>query len=215
MAKSGTPSQVHDAGSPRSLETRRRLIDAAVATLQEEGFARASARVIAQRADTNQGLIFYHFGSVTNLLLAALDDVSDKRLAHYSAMVDQVDTLGDLVDTATAIFDEDLDAGYVTVLVEMIGGASSSPGLGQAVAQRIAPWIHFTETSIGGVLGDSALAGIVPTNDLAYAVVALYLGLEMLSHLEGDRTAARRLGSHAKSLSHLFSALTSPVEATP
>jgi len=71
MAKSGTPSRVHEAGSPRSIETRRRLIDAAVATLQREGFARSSARVIAERAQMNQGLIFYHFGSVTNLLLAA------------------------------------------------------------------------------------------------------------------------------------------------
>jgi len=41
---------------------------------------------------------------------------------------------------ATEIFREDLDEGYVTVLVEMIAGTASSPELGAAVAQRIAPW---------------------------------------------------------------------------
>jgi AcrR family transcriptional regulator len=44
------------------------------------GFAGASAREIARRADCNQALVFYHFGSVTELLLAGLDD-STRRLA--------------------------------------------------------------------------------------------------------------------------------------
>ena len=76
MAKTGTTSKVTDGGSSRSTRTRRLLVDAAIETLKEEGFTRASARTIAERAGSNQGLIFYHFGSVANLLLAALDAVS-------------------------------------------------------------------------------------------------------------------------------------------
>lgn len=53
--------------------TRQQLVDAAIETLKDHGFAGASARVIADRAGINQGLIFYHFDSVTGLLLAALD----------------------------------------------------------------------------------------------------------------------------------------------
>ena len=60
----------------------------AVAALNEEGFAGASAREIARRAGCNQGLVFYHFGSVANLLLAALDEVSETRRRHYQAAVD-------------------------------------------------------------------------------------------------------------------------------
>ena len=91
--------------------------------LKTEGYAGASARAIAERAGSNQGLIFYHFGSVTNLLLAALDAVSAERLEHYGAAVADVGSPGELLDVATAIFRQDLDAGYVTVLVEMIAGA--------------------------------------------------------------------------------------------
>src|ERR1019366_4970 len=72
----------------RGEATRQQLIDAAIETLKDHGYAGASARVIANRAGVNQGLIFYHFDSVTGLLLAALDSVSDMRQARYSSAVD-------------------------------------------------------------------------------------------------------------------------------
>ena len=50
----------------------------------------------------------------------------------------------------------------------------------------------------------------MPSADIAYAVVALYLGLEMLSHLDGDRAPALALFAHAKQLAGLFGALPVP-----
>ena len=47
-------------------------------------------------------------------------------MEDYGAAVDRVSTPTELVDVATDIFREDLDAGYVAVLVEMIAGASST-----------------------------------------------------------------------------------------
>ncbi|HVC68840.1 MAG TPA: TetR/AcrR family transcriptional regulator [Acidimicrobiales bacterium] len=210
MAKTGTSSRVADTGSPRSEGTRRVLIDAAIETLKVEGYAGASARAIAERAGSTQGLVFYHFGSVANLLLAALDAVSSDRLERYQAVVAVVGSPSELVDVAAAIFREDLDAGYVTVLVEMIAGCSSTPGLGAEVAARIGPWFEFAESAVGKALGDSPLKSVLPTGDLAYGVVALYLGLEMLSHLEGERHRSLALFSHAKQLAGLFEALNRP-----
>src|ERR1700677_1829951 len=125
MGKSGSPSTVRTGGAHRSAETRRLLVEAAITTLKEDGYAGASARTIAERAGVNQGLIFYHFGSVANLLLAALDSVSAQRMEHYGQTVAETANAAQLVDVARGIFSEDLDAGYVTVLVEMIAGASS------------------------------------------------------------------------------------------
>ncbi len=210
MAKSGTPSSVNEAGSSRSAETRQRLVGAAAEALKEEGYGGASARAIADRAGSNQGLIFYHFGSVTNLLLAALDQVSAERLEHYSSAVADVGSPTELVDVATAIFRQDLDAGYVTVLVEMIAGASSTPGLGPAVAARIGPWTEFTQRAIEHLLDQTPLGSVVPAADVAYGVVALYLGLEMLTHLDGDPDPALRLLAHAKALAGLFAAPAGP-----
>jgi len=130
MAKAGSPSKVATAGTARSANTRRALVDAAIETLKEHGFSGASARAIAERAELNQGLVFYHFGSVANLLLAALDAVSESRMVRFSAAVTSVSSPAELMDVAAQIFREDLDTGHVTVLVEMIAGASSTPGLG-------------------------------------------------------------------------------------
>jgi AcrR family transcriptional regulator len=185
-------------------------VDAAIETLKSDGYARASARSIAQRAGINQGLIFYHFGSVANLLLAALDAISEERLNLYGVEVSGANGPVQLVDAAEGIFRNDLDAGYITVLVEMIAGASSTPGLGPEVASRIRPWRAFAQSTIEGALGDSPLSGVLPAKDMAHAVVALYLGLEMLSHLDGDPEPALTLFALAKQLASLIEAMTTP-----
>jgi AcrR family transcriptional regulator len=210
VSKPGTPSRVAAKGSERSSLTRQQLVDAAIEALKFDGYSGASARTIAQRAALNQGLIFYHFGSVANLLLAALDAVSAQRLALYTARVSAVSSPSQLVEAAEGIFRHDLDAGYITVLVEMIAGASSTPGLGPEVAERIRPWHAFARSAIGTAIGDSPLSSVLPANDVAHAVVALYLGLEMLSHLDGNTEAAIALFSHAKGLATLLEALSKP-----
>jgi len=207
MAKPGTSSRLVTEGAGRSAATKQVLVEAAIETLKAEGFVGASARAIAGRAGCNQALVFYHFGSVVGLLLAALDAVSASRLEHYSAAVENVRSPAELVEVAVAIFREDLDAGYVTVLVEMIAGASSTPGLGAEVAARISPWKQFAVQVIDSVLGESALGTVIPSGELAHGIVALYLGLELLTHLGEDRAPALALFDHAKQLATLVEVL--------
>jgi AcrR family transcriptional regulator len=214
MAKAGRASRPGQAAtSPNA--TRRALVDAAIESLRFDGFAGASARAIAARAGSNQSLVFYHFGSVAELLLAALDEVSARRLRRYTAAVAGIDAPARLVAAATEIFREDLDEGYVTVLVEMIAGAASSPELGEQVAKRIAPWREFAQATIEATISATPLASLVPVGDAAYAVVALYLGMEMLSHLDGDRTPALSLFDQAARFAAVFAgaAAANPEEA--
>jgi hypothetical protein len=115
-----------------------------------------------------------------------------------------------LVGAAEGIFQTDLDAGYITVLVEMIAGSSSTPSLGPKVASRIQPWREFVQSSIESALRDSPLSSLLPAQDVAHAMVALYLGLEMLSHLDGDAEPALSLFVHPKQVASRFEALTTP-----
>ena len=213
MAKAGRASRTATAAAGSPNATRAALVDAAIESLRSDGFSGASARAIAARAGVNQSLVFYHFGSVVDLLLAALDEVSTRRLSRYSAAVEGLHSPAELVVAATEIFREDLDAGYVTVLVEMIAGSASSPELGAQVAQRIAPWRAFAQSTIEGAISATPLASLLPVDDAAYAVVALYLGMEMLSHLDGDRTHALSLFDQAARFAALFGA--PPAAATP
>ncbi|MDP9118260.1 MAG: TetR family transcriptional regulator [Actinomycetota bacterium] len=192
------------------MRTRRALIAAAIETLAEDGFAGASARRIAARAQCNQALVFYHFGSVANLLLAALDAVSVDRLARYGDVVAQASTVSELAGVAQAIFEEDLDAGYVTVLVELIGGARSIPGFGEEISERIKVWTDFAQQAIDAAVDPVLLAATLPSSEIAYAAVAMYLGLEMLTHLDGDRSGATALferGRHLLGLAEVLGIL--------
>lgn len=185
-------------------QTRAALVQAAVAALRENGFAGASAREIAQRAGCNQALIFYHFGTVARLQLAALDFVSGARDKRYRAMVAQADGLAGLVRAARSVFDEDLDQGHVTVLVEMIAAAQFSPELRPEVAARIRPWREFAAGSVRDALAGSPAARLLPADELAHGIVAMYLGLEMLANLEGEREPALALFDRAGKIASLL-----------
>ncbi|MFC1441496.1 TetR/AcrR family transcriptional regulator [Streptacidiphilus sp. N1-10] len=188
----------------KSEETRAALVAAATAALRENGFAGASAREIAQRAGCNQALIFYHFGSVARLQLAALDAVSEARDARYRAMVAQAEGLAGLVRAARSVFDEDLDQGHVTVLVEMIAAAQFNPELRPEVAARIRPWREFAATTVRDALAGSPAARLLPPDELAHGIVAMYLGLELLANLEGEREPALALFDRAGKVASLL-----------
>ena len=168
-------------------------MDAALQTLKARGFAGASAREIAKAGDFNQALIFYHFGSVQNVLLAGLDLVSERRMRAYEPAFAAAGTLPALAALAREIYQEDLENGYVTVLAEMVAGAVSDPELGREVAARIEPWLEMVESKVGNLIAGSLIESLLPAKDLAFAIVALYLGIDLLSHLDQDRTRAESL----------------------
>jgi len=177
-------------------QTRAALISAAIQALREDGFAGSSARVIAARAGCNQALIFYHFGSVPDLLVAALEQVSASRLDAYRGLLGHTATIAGLVDAARTIFAEDLAAGHVRVLTELISGAQSVPGLGERIRACLDPWRGFAQTAMASVLADAPVQ--VPAEQAAYAVVAGILGLELLAQLDGDQSAALAVFDQAR-----------------
>ena len=89
----------------------------------------------------------------------------------------------------------------------MIAGASSTPGLGPEVAARIEPWRQFAQQIVEAVLTDSPLRSMVPPAEIAHGIVALYLGLELLAHLDADPAPAIALFERLKLLTPLLEAM--------
>ncbi|HEX2052458.1 MAG TPA: TetR/AcrR family transcriptional regulator [Actinomycetota bacterium] len=173
--------------------TKDRIIEAAFVTLKEEGFAGTSARAIARRGGFNQALIFYHFGTLNDLLLATLDKTSADRMSRYRDSMSRASTVDEKIQTATRLYREDLGSGHITVISEMVAGSLARPDLGPEVVARMEPWIAFTEGVISDLLAGSIFENAVNARTLAFAVVALYLGVDLLSHLDQDNSRAEAL----------------------
>jgi len=198
----------------RSGSARQALVDAAIEALRDVGFAGASARAIAHRAGSTQSQVFYHFGSVVDLLLAALDEVSARRLKAYQPLLESATSPNELIQTARTVILADLDSGDLKVLVEMVAGAQTVPGLGAQVAQRLAPWHAFAEAAVAKASAGWPLRSMLPVGDIAHAIVAGVLGLELLASLDGDRTHATALLDHATGIALLMSAPPTPLRPT-
>ena len=192
----------------RGQETRARIVEAAIETLKREGFGGASARAIARTGGFNQALVFYHFGSVRDLLLAALDETSARRMARYREVVDDAETFQELIAAASEVYREDLASGHIKVLAEMIAGASSIPALGPEIVQRIEPWIDFARDAVARVSSTLPFPVPVPPEEAAFGIVALFLGIELLTHLEGDGTRSDRLFELGSQLGAMAGLLT-------
>jgi AcrR family transcriptional regulator len=192
--------------------TKLQIVEAAFETLKSMGFAGASARAIAHQGDLNQALIFYHFGSVQAALLAAFDLISDRRMQEYGPQLEAASSAPELARLARRIYDDDLERGYVTALGEMVAGGVSDPVLGAQVAARIEPWIEIVQRKLCQLLEGSALLSVVAPPDLAFGIVAAYFGVDMLSHLQQDRSRADSLLDLAGRVADLADAVLTPGE---
>jgi len=188
-------------------ETRLRIVEAAFETLRASGFAGTSARGIARTGGFNQALIFYHFGSVNDVLLAALDLSSERRMIRYRQALDGIEDLPRLLDAAASLYKEDAECGHTTVLAELFTAALAVPALAAQLKVRMEPWLSFTEELMRRFLGRLPISGPFELRAAAQATLAMYLGIDLLVHADGDRSrvdsmveAARRLGAGFHSL---------------
>lgn len=171
---------------------REALLRSTTHLLIAVGFTGTTARAIAAGAGCNVGLISYYFGSVNGLLLEALDQSSGARLADYQAALGEIRSLRELRKTTAQLYREDQATGHVKLLSEMVAGGLMDRRLGPEVARRVQPWLELTETAVGRSV-PAPLRRRLPAAEIAYAVVAMFLGLEMLGSLADDHTRGQQV----------------------
>jgi AcrR family transcriptional regulator len=74
----------------RREETRRALLDAAVESLIEVGFARTTTLEVQRRAAVSRGALLHHFPSKAELLVAAVDHLAEMRAKEMKAFASQL-----------------------------------------------------------------------------------------------------------------------------
>lgn len=199
--------------APASDSTKDRIIRAALDCLRNEGIVGVSARAIARTGDFNQALIFYHFGSVDGLLVAAALVESRERANRYADQLAEVSTLPELVAVARTLHEVEVMSGNTAMLVQLMAGAARSDELRVGVAQGFTPWMEMVEAAVTRVVAGTAFADLVPVSDLSYVIASLFLGMDLITGLDPDVDRTTSLFETMERLGRLVDALMSMLPA--
>ncbi|KMS83145.1 MULTISPECIES: TetR/AcrR family transcriptional regulator [Streptomyces] len=163
----------------KAQETKTRLLEGALRTLTEQGIAKTSARTVAAAAGVNQALVFYHFGSVDELLAAACRYGAEKAVARYRERLAAVDSLSELLAVGREIHERERAGGQVALLGQLLAGAPTHAALGPATADGLRLWITEIEQVLRRVLAETPFGEFADPAGLARAVAASFVGIEL------------------------------------
>jgi hypothetical protein len=79
--------------------------------------------------------------------------------------------------------------------------------MGRQVVELLDPWGGLAEEIVTRLLGGTAFEDLIPSTDVAYALVALFFGVETLAHLDPERAKTAALFEAGRKLAPLFDML--------
>ena len=112
--------------SARGAQTRREILDAAVALVSERGYGRTSVREIARTAGVSQAGLLHHFGSKEAVFLEVLRRRDDLEGARGRAVRKLTDAVGSNAG----------EPGAVRLYVVLSAESTTSPGAGRFFRER-------------------------------------------------------------------------------
>ncbi|MET8248605.1 TetR/AcrR family transcriptional regulator [Streptomyces sp. NPDC005202] len=192
----------------KSQETKTKLLEGALRTLTEQGIAKTSARTVAAAAGVNQALVFYHFGSVDELLAAACRYGAEQRVSRYRARLSTITSLTELLAFGREMHEEERAGGYVALLGQLLAGAQTHAGLKPATAAGLDLWIAEIEKVLSRVLAGTPFGEFTDPAGLARAVAASFVGIELYEGVDPAAAhaaldALEQLGALAAALDEL------------
>ncbi|MDG4767945.1 TetR/AcrR family transcriptional regulator [Solwaraspora sp. WMMD406] len=154
-------------------------MDGAVLAIRRHGIAGVSARTVAACAGVNQALVFYHFGTLDDLLAAACHAATARRVAAYHTRFAAVGSLRELLDLGRELHERERAEGNLGVLAQLLAGAQSDDRLAPATAAALRLWVDEIEQVLRRLLAGSPLAELADPVGLARTVAAGFIGLEL------------------------------------
>ena len=151
--------------------TRKALLDAAEDLLITKGVASITTRKVAERAGVNQALVHYHYGTIEELLVAALARVSvqvnerSQRIYHSEGTF-----LDHWFEEMETMVTSDFDRGWGKVWLENLTLAANRPKICKQYVKASTMTRKLHEQQVTDMLVD---LGVDPTEFPAEGVVTL------------------------------------------
>jgi AcrR family transcriptional regulator len=191
----------------KSAETRRRLLDAAIESLVEHGYANITSSEIAERAGLSRGAQLYHFPTKEELLTRAVEHLFELMFADLREKVASVRDAEDRRDAAIDLLWRVAQGRHYRAWVELVLASRTDVyllGAVRAVNNRFSEYVERAFPEIFGTGADHDELRMTP-------FVAIY-ALEGLA-LEGQALGAATAERTIKSLKLLFKRALAPSES--
>lgn len=139
MTGSATAEALELAPSRRSQRERRegtiaKLIDAAIESLLEVGYAKTSVAEVCRRAGVSHGGLFRHYGTMLDLLMAVSDEVGRRQVALIEDRLQQAAASDEPLITMLYVVRDVSRAPINEVFHELIVAARTDPALHRALS---------------------------------------------------------------------------------
>jgi AcrR family transcriptional regulator len=120
----------------RREETIARLLDASIGTIIDVGYARASAAVIAKRAQVSDGALFRHFPTMGDFMAATAREVMRRQLDSFTKQVAEIPADKPALEAALTIMRDVTGNATNTVMYELMVAARTDDKL-RATLQEV------------------------------------------------------------------------------
>jgi AcrR family transcriptional regulator len=132
----------------RREETIARLLDASIETIVEVGYARASAAVIARRAQVSDGALFRHFPTMGDFMAATAHEVMRRQLELVIKHVAEIPADQSALEAAVRIQWEATANATNAVIFELMVAARTDDKLRATLQEVLAEYAtHIYETA--------------------------------------------------------------------
>ena len=172
--------------------TAEAFLDAAERLLITVGHAGVTTRRLAAEAGANQGLVHYYFGSIDELLAQVLERFTDRLVARQREMYGADVPFIERWRTAWRFQEEDLEAGYSKIWMELQALSWSRPDLRPRIEHVNAEWRAVLRDAYTRAAEDYGLRDEFPVEALVALTMTFGQGFA-LERLEGIDEGHREL----------------------
>ncbi|NYE36495.1 AcrR family transcriptional regulator [Nocardioides cavernae] len=175
----------------RTRAMRARLLEATVDLLVERGFAGTSTTLVSERAGVSRGAQLHHFPTKNDLVVAAVEHLTERRGAELAAAVAHLPEGGRRTRAVVEMLGDHFSSPVFAAALELWVAARTDETLLAAVApleQRVGREAHrMTVVALGA---DESRPGV---RELVQATLDLVRGLGLASTISDDSARRRRI----------------------
>ena len=212
QAEIATPARVPQEKRTRLM--RARLLEATVDCLVERGFSGTSTTLVSERAGVSRGAQLHHFPTKNDLVVAAVEHLTEVRGAELAAAAAALPTGARRTRAVLQMLADHFTSPVFTAALELWVAARTEPALLASVAPlelRVGREVHRLTVELLGA--DESGAGV---RELVQATLDLVRGLGLATTISDDaRRRGRILDQWARTLDSALDAALDSARLEP